>query len=72
MGYSVHVPLVFGHLKFKSEGRLRWRELEGAVPVHRLGSVYIVWDPASRIASDAALSRSQPRTRRMLPGWRGG
>jgi hypothetical protein len=33
MGYSLHVPLGFGRLKFKSESLLRQHEKDGKVTV---------------------------------------
>jgi hypothetical protein len=45
MGYSHYIQLGFGRLKFKSESRLRRRERDGEVPVWRIGSLYIVWEP---------------------------
>ena len=45
MGYSLRIPLGFARLKFKSESRLRQREKDGKVPMWRIGSVYIVWEP---------------------------
>ena len=48
MDYSLHVPLGFGRLKFKSESRLRRREWHREVPVWRIGSTYIVWEPRSK------------------------
>jgi hypothetical protein len=50
MGYSLHVPLGFGRLKFKSESRLRQRERDGKVTVWRIGFLYVVWEPRSRNA----------------------
>jgi hypothetical protein len=48
MGYSLRVPLGFGRLKLKSESRLRQREKDGKVPVWRIGSMCIVWEPRSK------------------------
>jgi hypothetical protein len=48
MGYSLRIPLGFGRLKFKSESRLRQRERDGKVPVWRIGSLWIVWEPRSK------------------------
>jgi hypothetical protein len=50
MGYSLHVPLGFGRLKFKSESRLRQREKDGRVTVWRFGSLYVVWEARSKNA----------------------
>jgi hypothetical protein len=50
MGYSLHVPLAFGRLKFKSESRLRQREKDCRVTVWRFGSLYVVWEARSKNA----------------------
>ena len=58
MGYSLHVPLWFGRLKFKSESRLRSREKDAKVPVWRYGSLYIVWEPRPKNAEPAGKGRT--------------
>jgi hypothetical protein len=47
---SLHVPLAFGRLKFKSESRLRQREKDGRATVRRFGSLYVVWEARSKNA----------------------
>jgi hypothetical protein len=45
MGYSVRIPLWRGTVKIKSESRLRTRELNKEVPMFRLLSAYVIWEP---------------------------
>ena len=52
MSYSLHVPLIGGRLKLKSESRLRRREWDGEVPVWRFGSLCVIWEPARLITHD--------------------
>lgn len=52
MGYSLHIPLLVGRLKFKSESRLRRHEWYGEVKVWRFGSLFMIWEPAWPMSRD--------------------
>ena len=57
MGYSVHVPLGFGHLKFKSGADCGSARGTPRSRVWRIGSMYVVWQPRSK---DAGSDRDDP------------
>ena len=64
MGYSLHVPLAFGRLKFKSESRLRQREKDCRVTVWRFGSLYVVWEARRKMPSPTAKIQLETRPSR--------
>jgi hypothetical protein len=65
MGYSLHVPLAFGRLKFKSESRLRQREKDCRVTVWRFGSLYVVWEARRKMPSPTAKIQLEARPSRL-------
>jgi hypothetical protein len=54
MAYSLHIPFSSRYLKIKSADKLRTEEKNGNIPMLRLGSICILWMPASKPKRSAA------------------